>query len=121
MARDTITTIIIESPPFSQIDGKEGVDLALVCAAFDHQVKLIFVDQGIFHLLNNQDSTYFSDKSHDKQLKALSFYDIESIYAEQESLKRFAVAAGSLLSDVQIISSGEVNMLTASSHQTVTF
>ena len=46
----TTISVIIHSPPFASIAGKEGVDLALVCAAFEQKVNLIFVGSGVLHL-----------------------------------------------------------------------
>jgi tRNA 2-thiouridine synthesizing protein C len=115
------TTIIIKSPPFGLIDGKEGVDLALVCAAFEFEVCLIFIDQGIFHLIDKQDETNFSDKLHDKQLKALEFYDIEQVYAESESLIRFSIDHYNLLKNTLTISTAEINSLVTTSNNTVIF
>ena len=115
------TTIIVSSPPFGQIDGKEGVDLALVCAAFELEVNLIFIDEGIFHLIEKQDEAGFSDKLHDKQLKALEFYDIDKIYVELESLARFSITSSSLLKNTQILSSEEINIKVSNSKNTVIF
>lgn len=115
------TTIIISNPPFNAISGKEGVDLALVCAAFDHQVNLIFVDQGVLHLVNNQDGSFFLDKLHDKQLGALEYYEIENLYAENESLARFQLTNKDLLDSVKCISSTKIRQLVNSSTHTVNF
>lgn len=105
------TTIIIQSPPLSQIAGKEGVDLALVCAAFEHSVKLVFIDQGIFHLLKSQDQDQFGDKLHDKQLKALSFYDIESVHYELDSLQKYQLQPRQLIDSVNAINRETVNQI----------
>ncbi len=121
MQNNLSINIIISSPPFSLIDGKEGVDLALVCAAFDQQVNLIFVDEGIFHLIDKQSAKNFMDKLHDKQLKALSFYDIDAIYAEIESLQKFNITTRNLLADTVMIDRAKINQLVSSAQQTVRF
>ncbi|TQV86499.1 sulfurtransferase complex subunit TusC [Aliikangiella coralliicola] len=122
MTNEQITTcIIIKSPPFSAIDGKEGIDLALVCAAFDQQVNLIFVEQGIFHLIKSQDSNCIDDKLHDKQLNAIEFYDIDKIYVESESLEKFHLTEKHLLSHVDCLPSSDIKTLCHSANQTVIF
>jgi tRNA 2-thiouridine synthesizing protein C len=120
-SRNLATTIIIKSPPFGQIDGKEGVDLALVCAAFEIKVNLVFIDEGIFHLIKKQDESIFQDKYHDKQLKALEFYDINELYVELESLTRFSINSTKLLDNVQIVSSKGINKKISGSNNTVIF
>ena len=119
--KQTRTNIIIESPPFSTINGKEGVDLALVCAAFDQQINLIFADQGVFHLINSQDGAYIEDKLHDKQLNALEFYDIEKIYVESESLDELNLTKENLIENVSLLSRKTIRDFCDSSNQTVVF
>ena len=121
MQEQLTTSIVIASPPFSQIDGKEGVDLALVCAAFDHKVNLIFIEQGIFHLIEAQNEAFFDDKLQDKQLKALEFYDIEQIYVEQESLEILTLDSSQLIDSAKIISRATINQICRSGQATVTF
>ena len=118
---DIKSTIIISSPPFGSVAGKEGVDLALVCAAFDHQVNLVFVADGVLHLKNNQDEAYFDDKFHDLQLKALEFYDVEQVHVEQESMQVFNFTAADLIENVTIDSREKIKELVQQSSHTVTF
>lgn len=112
---------MISSPPFSHIDGKEGLDLALVCAAFEQQVKLIFVDQGVLHLIDNQKSSAIDDKLHNKQLSALEFYDIEQIYAETESLKQYSLLEESLIANVTSLNRQAINKICINSQQVINF
>ena len=115
------TTIVVSAPPFASIDGKEGVDLALVCAAFDHNVNLLFVDAGVLHLLATQDEAFYDDKMHDKQLKALEFYDVERVFAEAESLLEFNLDKDDLIEATEIIGREEINRLSLVSQHLVNF
>jgi tRNA 2-thiouridine synthesizing protein C len=108
-----VTNILISAPPLASIKGKEGVDLALVCAAFEHQVNLIFVDYGVFHLLEAQNSQHFKDKLHDKQLKALEFYDIDALWVESESLDKFNINTNQLIANCHAISSEAIAVKTS--------
>ncbi|WP_444998156.1 sulfurtransferase complex subunit TusC [Aliikangiella sp. IMCC44359] len=119
--KSTTTTIIINSPPFGMINGKEGIDLALVCTAFDQNVYLIFSDEGIFHLLNNQNTEYFNDKNHDKLLKAIEFYDIDKIYVEQESLQRHQLVATHLIDKVELTHQLNIAQMCQQSQHVVIF
>ncbi|WP_196137531.1 sulfurtransferase complex subunit TusC [Aliikangiella sp. G2MR2-5] len=121
MNNSITTSIIIQSPPFSSIAGKEAVDLALVCAAFEQQVNLIFSDRGVLHLLNNQGKEGINDKLHDKQLNALAFYDIDTIYVNQQSLKELNLDESQLLKECTIAPAEQINSLVQASQNTVTF
>lgn len=114
-------TIIINSPPFASISGKEGVDLALVCAAFEQQVNLVFDGDGILHLLNNQQANAIEDKLHDMQLKALEFYDIDQIFVTQSSLSDRNLVADNLLANCIPIDRQNLKQLIDNSAQVVNF
>jgi len=121
MKTNTTISIVISQGPFARISGKEGVDLALVCAAFEQKVNLIFVDEGVFHLVKTQDADAIDDKTHDKQLQALAFYEIEHLYAESQSLRRYSMGHDDLLDAVELRSRDEIRQLCRQSKQTVTF
>ncbi|MCW8876991.1 MAG: sulfurtransferase complex subunit TusC [Kangiellaceae bacterium] len=114
-------TIIINSPPFSSISGKEGVDLALVCAAFEQKVNLVFDGDGILHLINNQRDKAINDKLHDMQLKALEFYDIDQVFVTKVSLKNRKLTENKLLSNCKAIEQTELKQLIDDSTQVVNF
>ena len=118
-ATAVVTTIVISKPPFSCIDAKEGVDLALVCAAFDHLVNLLFVDAGVLHLIEAQNGSFYDDKMHDKQLKALEFYEVEKVFAEAESIEKYSLKATDLIDLAKIIDRAEINQLCQTSHHLV--
>ena len=115
------TTIIISSPPFSDISGKEGLDLALVCAAFEQRVNLIYVDRGIFHLVKNQNPEAIEDKYHDKQLSALSFYDIDSIYYDESALTDLGMAESELIESSSSLTRSQINKMICESDHTLNF
>ncbi len=115
------TTIIIKTPPFSDISGKEGIDLALVCAAFEQNTQLIFTEAGILHLINEQSSEAINDKLHDKILKALEFYEIETIYCDQAALSNYSIDKAQLINNIKLVSTKEIANLVSQSNHTVTF
>ncbi len=115
------TSIIISTPPFSDISGKEGLDLALVCAAFEQKVNLIYVDKGLFHLVKNQNPEAIDDKSHDKQLSALSFYDIDSIYYDESALTDLGMAKDELIEASSSLTRSQIDKMISQSHHTLNF
>lgn len=115
------TSIIVHSAPFSTIAGKEGVDLALVCAAFEQKVNLIFVGSGVLHLSRNQNADAIDDKLHDKQLGALEFYDIEQVYCETSSLAAFGLDENEIIDNCKVIDKKTISEMLNNSCNTVTF
>lgn len=108
----TITTNIIIS--CSSLDGanfKEAIDIALVCAAFDQQVNIIFIEAGINNLITGQSANLLNDKNHVDIIKGLEFYDIENIYLEGESLDQTGITIDQILPTVKLKSISEIREL----------
>ena len=99
-----LTNILISKSSFSGIKLKESVDLALVCAAFELQVNLIFIDHGVHALVKRQNATLIGCKNHVDLIKGLEFYDIESVYVEEESLDKYNISTDELFENIQVVS-----------------
>ena len=82
------TVILVTHSPFGQSHGREAIDLALLLGSFEQPIDLIFQHDGVFHLLGNQDPSLIETKDYTAVLKALHFYDIETIFACEESLEK---------------------------------
>ncbi len=117
----TTTNIIIESPSLSGANFKEGIDLGLVCAAFDQQVNLLFIDAGINNLITGQSAAKLNDRNHSDIIKGLEFYDIDNIYLEKESLDRSCLNIENLLPSVQLKTTAEINRLNRIANHLVIF
>ena len=115
------TNIIINRTALNGADFKESIDLGLVCAAFDHQVSLIFTGEGIFNLVANQTYTSLGDKNQLDILKGLEFYDIENIYVEQESVTNSTVEKSDLLPMVKVKTRSELLKINLAADHLVEF
>jgi len=116
-----ITNIIISKPPLNGIEFKEAIDLGLVCAAFEHQVNLVFTDDGVICLLKKQNAAVTGDKNQVDILKGLEFYDIDNIYLEKEALKNSSIKTADLINNVQLIDSVDLNQLNKAANNLVSF
>ena len=65
---------------------QEGLEVALIGAAFDQQVSMAYIDDGVFQLKQGQDTSGIGTKNFSATFGALGDYDITKIYVEQESL-----------------------------------
>lgn len=72
---------------------QERLDFILTTAAFDQQVGLLFIDDGVFQLKQQQQAQHFGLKETLSLFKALALYDINSLYVEVESLKACGLQA----------------------------
>ncbi|MDH3761623.1 MAG: sulfurtransferase complex subunit TusC [Gammaproteobacteria bacterium] len=73
--------------PHGSIYAQESLEVVLIAAAFEQDVSLAFVDDGVYQLLQNQDTSALGSKNFSPTYKALGDYDVSKIYVEQESLE----------------------------------
>ena len=77
---------INRKPPYGTIYALESLEVVLIGAAFDQDVSLAFVDDGVYQLKSRQDSTGIGMKNFSSTYKALGDYNVTKIYVEKESL-----------------------------------
>lgn len=73
--------------PHGSIYALESLEVVLIGAAFDQDVSLAFIDDGVYQLLLNQNTSGIGVKNFSPTYKALGDYDINKIYVEKESLE----------------------------------
>lgn len=72
--------------PYGTIYAWESLEVVLIGAAFEQDVQLAFVDDGVYQLCKGQDTTGLGIKNFSATYKALGDYDVNKIYIEKESL-----------------------------------
>jgi tRNA 2-thiouridine synthesizing protein C len=74
--------------PYGTIYALESLEVVLIGAAFDQDVSLLFVDDGVFQIKKDQDTNQGSGfKNFSSTYKALGDYDVNKLYVEKESLE----------------------------------
>jgi len=73
--------------PYGTIYAWESLEVVLIGAAFDQEVSLAFVDDGVYQLMKGQDTTEVGIKNFSPTYAALGDYDVNKIYIEKESLE----------------------------------
>ncbi|WP_374544969.1 sulfurtransferase complex subunit TusC [Rhodoblastus sp.] len=72
--------------PFGTIYALESLEVVLIGAAFEQDVSLAFLDDGVFQLMNNQDAAAAGMKNFSKIYRALGDYEVRKLYVEKDSL-----------------------------------
>ena len=94
--------------PYGTIYALESLEVVLISAAFEQDVSLAFVDDGVYQLVKGQDTKGSEMKNFSPTYRALEGYDIEKLYVEKESLDSRGLAATDLVVPVQVLSSAEI-------------
>lgn len=72
--------------PYGSIYALESLEVVLIGAAFDQDVSLAFVDDGVFQLTKDQNTKGIDMKGFSSVYRALGDYGITKLYVEKESL-----------------------------------
>ncbi len=72
--------------PYGTIYALESLEVVLIGAAFEQNVTLAFIDDGVFQLMAGQDTGAAGMKNFSRTYKALGDYDVRKLYVERESL-----------------------------------
>jgi tRNA 2-thiouridine synthesizing protein C len=83
--------------PYGTIYALESLEVVLIGAAFDQDVSLAFVDDGVFQIAKGQKSTDIGMKNFSPTYSALGDYEVTKIYVEKESLEERGLTPDNLL------------------------
>ena len=83
--------------PYGTIYALESLEVVLIGAAFDQDVSLAFVDDGVFQLTKGQKTTDIGMKNFSPTYSALGDYEVKKIYVEKESLEERGLTADDLM------------------------
>jgi tRNA 2-thiouridine synthesizing protein C len=90
--------------PHGTVYALESLETVLIGAAFDQDVSMLFIDDGVYQLKKEQNPDGIEFKNFAKAFRALEMYDVEKLFVEQESLTERGLSAEDLLVDVEVIS-----------------
>jgi tRNA 2-thiouridine synthesizing protein C len=73
--------------PYGTIYAWESLEVVLIGAAFDQDVSLAFLDDGVYQLVKGQDTSGVDMKNFSPTYQALGDYDVNKLFVEKESLE----------------------------------
>ena len=82
--------------PYGTIYALEALEVVLIGAAFDQDVSLAFLDDGVYQLTKGQDTKGIGVKNFSPTFRALGDYEVTKLYVEQESLDERGLSADDL-------------------------
>jgi tRNA 2-thiouridine synthesizing protein C len=97
--------------PYGSVYALESLEVVLITAAFDQDVSLVFVEDGVFQLKKGQQTKGIETKNFSPAYRALEGYDVEKLYVERESLAARGLTEDDLIVDVTVLPSRELGAL----------
>ncbi len=94
--------------PYGTVYALEALEVVLISAAFDQDVSMVFVDDGVYELVKGQNTKAIGMKNFSPTYRALEGYDIEKLYVDEESLKARGLTTEHLLVPVEVLNAAQL-------------
>lgn len=83
--------------PYGSIYALESLEVVLIGAAFDQNVALAFLDDGVYQIIKGQDTSGIGMKNFSPTFRALGDYEVTKLYVEKESLEERGLSPDDLM------------------------
>jgi len=102
---------IFSAAPHGGAQGQETLDAALIGAAFEQKVSLLFVHDGVFQLKSDQQLAASGLRHYTKTFKALEDFGVEHIYVHEPSLLARGLVESDLIIPVKTLNRQAVSQV----------
>jgi tRNA 2-thiouridine synthesizing protein C len=107
--------------PYGTIYALESLEVVLIGAAFEQDVSLVFMDDGIYQLKKGQQTKGIEVKNFQPTYRALEDYDVNKLYVEKESLEARGLTEDDLVVPVEVMSKADIGKLMESQDVVMSF
>ena len=107
--------------PYGTIYALEGLEVVLISAAFDQDVSMAFLDDGVYELVKGQHTKAIDVKNFSPVYRALEGYDIEKLYVDKESLESRGLTEENLVVPVEVLTTAQMSELMESQDVVISF
>ena len=94
--------------PYGTIYALESLEVVLIGAAFDQDVSLAFIDDGVYQLKKGQETAKVDMKNFSPTYRALEGYDVEKLYVDKASLEARGLTEDDLVVPVQVLDAAQM-------------
>ncbi len=101
--------VTIQHGPYSSRFGREGLDVALLGLAFEHEVRVLFLGEGVWQLAPEQAPAAIGVKDHGGAWRSLVAHGVGGIYVAAQALVERGLAADALLLPSAILNDQDIS------------
>ena len=112
---------IFSRAPYSTAGGQEALDAALIGAAFEQEVSVLFLHDGVFMLKEGQNADDSALKQFTKAFAALEDFGIEQIFTHDMSLAARGLDEGALMIGSKVLDADGIRQLIRQQDRVFTF
>ena len=102
---------VLRHAPHGTIYTYEGLEMILIMAAYEQDLSVVFIGDGVYALKKGQDTSGIGIKGFSKSFMALDGYDVEKLYVDRVSLEERGLTEEDLVVDVEVLEAEETGRL----------
>lgn len=101
--------IVFRSAPYGSIYSYEGLENVVMMAAYEQDLTVLFIDDGVLALKKGMDTSIMGIKDFSPTFKAVEpVYEVEKIYIDRASLESRGLTLDDLIIQPEIIEADKV-------------
>ena len=100
--------LVCRTAPYGNSLARESIEAALAAGALGVKVSILFLDEGVWQLVEHQKPENIASKNHGAILSALPLYDIEQTWVDGDALNQRGIDGENLIDLAQVINSNQV-------------
>ncbi len=94
--------------PYGSVYALESLEVVLIGAAFEQDVSMAFVDDGVYQLKKGQDTKDVDMKNFSPTYRALEMYDVEKLYVDKASMDARGLTEEDFVVPVEVLSTEQL-------------
>jgi len=106
--------VLVRHSPYGSSLARTSLEVALTAATYEQRVAVLFLGEGVLHLLPDQDSTRIGVKNIGKLIASFPLYELDSLFVDENALLQYAVDEHKLPYDLQSLDSAAIKDLMCS-------
>lgn len=112
---------IMRHAPHGTIYSYEGLETVLIMAAYEQDLSMAFVGDGVFALVKDQDTSDIGIKGFIKTYGALEDYEVEKLYVDRQSMEERGLTPDDFAVPVEVREAGEIAAIMEEQHAAIPY
>ncbi len=113
--------VLMRQAPYGSVYTAEGFRSIMGIGVFEMDVRVIFVDDGVYALVKGQDPTGLDMKSLGDAFPMLPDFEVNQFYVHDRSLAERGLTKGDLVMDVEVVDGAAIARLLTESGTVLPF
>lgn len=113
--------VLMRKAPYGSVYIAEGLRSIMGIGVFEMDVRVIFVDDGVYALVKGQDPSALDMKPLGDSFPMLTDFDVHKFYVHDQSLAERGLTTDDLVMDVEVVGGAEIARLLADSGTVLPF